>query len=101
MKAKKAVKRLGQAEKLLATVIDRYAPEDGLVRESLLSARASVVNVRDALLPSNPNGQRSPAPRKRPAGGRKRVAPGMKRRASAPTRNLTSVVPRGSLAKSA
>lgn len=46
MKAKKAIRRLGNVETLLSEVIDRFASADSNVRESLESVKETIVRVR-------------------------------------------------------
>jgi len=46
MKAKKAIRRLDSVETLLSEVIDRFTSADSNIRESLESAKETIVGVR-------------------------------------------------------
>ena len=49
MKAKKALKRLNRVEELLSNVVDQYAGSERGVRNLLESAKASVVQAKEAV----------------------------------------------------
>jgi len=62
MKAKKALKRLRRVEELLSLVIDEFVGKEPRVRESLNSARASVIRAKAEI---NPNAKKPQSKAKR------------------------------------
>ena len=62
MKAKKALKRLRRVEELLSLVIDEFVGKEPSVRESLNSARASVIRAKAEI---NPNAKKPQSQAKR------------------------------------
>ena len=101
MKAKKAAKRLTRVEMLLSNVIDQYAASQDSVRELLDSARASVIQAKDAVSQQSAPAKKPPVkaeePRRRrlSAAGRKRLSIAAKKRwAMAKAKGVSAVTGR-------
>jgi hypothetical protein len=103
MKAKKAVKRLGKVETLLSNVIDQFATSVDGVRQLLDTAKASVVQAKEAVNVHSSNS----APKKPPvkaqepkrrglsAAGRKKLSIAAKKRwANARRKDVSAVTGR-------
>ena len=103
MKAKKAAKRLTRVEALLSNVIDQYDASEASVRELLDSARASVVQAKEAVslqsAPATakkpPVKAREPKRRRLSAQGRKKLSVAAKKRwAIAKSKGVSAVTGR-------